>query len=129
MRYPMPNYPCEFEIPDAWLNEAGMDGFTRSAPAYRSTTAAVPVTLRQIEPPYRTPSIPKDWRGFDHDRLVRVLNWIVTGAEIEPVPLLKLPSSDVPSRAPYGYRALDGFHRFYASIAAGFEYLPAVIIS
>src|SRR6202035_1503968 len=65
----------------------------------------------------RTPSTPKDWRGFDHDRLVRVLNWIVTGAEIEPVPQLKLPSSDVPSRAPYGYRALDGFHRFYASIA------------
>ena len=51
MRYPVPNYPCEFEIPDAWLNEAGMDGFTRSAPAYRSTTAAVPVPLREIEPP------------------------------------------------------------------------------
>src|SRR6266403_135215 len=54
MRYPMPNYPCEFEIPDAWLEEAGMDGFTRTAPAYRSTAAAVPVSLREIEPPPRT---------------------------------------------------------------------------
>jgi hypothetical protein len=70
---------------------------------------AVSVPLREIEPPYRTPWTPKDWRGFDHDRLVRVFNWIVTGAEIEPVPLLKLSSSDLPSHAPYGYRALDGF--------------------
>jgi hypothetical protein len=127
MRYPMPNYPCEFEIPDAWLTEAGLDRFTRTAPAYCSTASAVPVPLRKIEPPYRTPSTQKDWRGFDHERLVRVLNWMVTGAEIEPVPLLKLPSSELRSHAPYGYRVLDGFHRFYASIAAGFECLPGVI--
>jgi hypothetical protein len=127
MRYAMPNYPCEFEIPDAWFTEAGMDRFTRTASAYRSTVAAVPVLLREIEPPYRTPLTPKDWCGFDHVRLVRVLNWIATGAEIEPVPMLKLPSSDLSSRAPYGYRVLDGFHRFYASSAAGFECLPAEI--
>jgi hypothetical protein len=127
MRYPMPNYPCEFEIPDAWLTEASMNGFTRTAPAFRSTAVAVPVLLREIEPPYRTPSTPKDWCGFDHDRMVRVLNWIVTDAEIEPVPVLRLPSSELLSHAPYGYRVLDGFHRFYASIVAGFECLPAVL--
>jgi hypothetical protein len=60
MRYPMPNYPCEFEIPDTWANEAGMDGFTRTAPAYRSTAAGVSVPLREIEPPYRLPEL--DWR-------------------------------------------------------------------
>jgi len=109
MRYPMPNYPCEFEIPDAWLKEAGMDGFTRTAPAYRSTAAAVPVSLREIEPPPRTPE--KDWRGFDRARLISVLNGIARGAEIEAVPVLKLPSSDLPSHAPYGYRMLDGLHQ------------------
>jgi hypothetical protein len=71
MRYPMPNYPCEFEIPDDWLTEAGIEGFTRTAPAYRSTPAAVAVPLREIEPPYRVPE--KDWRGFDRGRLVSVL--------------------------------------------------------
>jgi hypothetical protein len=61
-----------------------MDGFIRrSLPAHRSTAAAVHVPLSEIEPPYRTPSTLRDWRGFDHDRLVRILNWIVTGAEIE----------------------------------------------
>jgi hypothetical protein len=124
MRYPMPNYPCDFEIPDGWLREAGMDGFNRTASAYRSTTAAVPVELREIEPPYRVPEL--DWHGFDHGRLISILKGIATGAEIEPVPLLKLPSGDFPA-APYRYRVRNGFHRFYASIAAGFEYLPAVI--
>jgi hypothetical protein len=125
MRYPMPYYPCDFEIPDAWLNEAGMDGFTRSAPAYRSTAAAVPVPLREIEPPHRTPE--KHWRGFDRARLISVLKGIATGAEIEPVPLLELPPGDFPA-APYRYRVRNGFHRFYASIAAGFECLPAEIL-
>ena len=71
MRYPMPNYPCEFEIPDAWLTEAGMDGFTRTAQSYRSTAAAVSVPLREVEPPYRTPWTPKDARGFERARLAQ----------------------------------------------------------
>jgi hypothetical protein len=125
MRFAMPNYPCEFELPDGWWVEAGMVGFARTALAYRSTGAAVPVPLQEIEPPYRRPE--KDWRGFDRRRLISVLNGIATGAEIAPVPLLQLPP-DLPSRAPYGFRVLDGFHRFYGSIAAGFECLPASIV-
>ncbi len=83
------------------------------------------VPLREIEPPI-TPWTPKDWCGFDHDRLVRILNDIATGVEIEPVPLVELPAQDFPP-ALYRYRVRDGFHRFYASVAAGFECLPAVI--
>jgi hypothetical protein len=77
MRYPMPNYPCEFEIPDAWLTEAGINGFTPTAPSYRSTGAAVPMALREIEQPYRVPEL--DWRGFDRGRLISVLKGVATG--------------------------------------------------
>jgi len=28
MRFPMPYYPCELEIPDEWLSEAGMIAFS-----------------------------------------------------------------------------------------------------
>ena len=126
MRFPMRNYPCEFEIPDVWLTEAGMDGFTRTARAYRSTASAVAVPLREIEPPYRTPWTPKEGRGFERTRLVSVLSAIAKGTEMEPVPLLKLPAADFPP-APYAYRVRDGYHRFFASIAAGFECLSAVI--
>lgn len=128
MRYLMPNYPCEFEIPDGWLADAGIDGFIPTASAYRSTAEATPVPLREIEPPYRTSQTPKDWCGFDRTRFVAVMNGIVTGAEIEPVPLIELPAGDFPFLAPYRYRVRDGFHRFYASIAAHFDCLPATIL-
>jgi len=128
MRYMMPNFPCGFEIPDAWLNEAGINGFSRTTSAYRSTSAASLVLLREVEPPHRVVEHPKDWLGFDRSRLISVLRGIVSSAEFAPVPLLTLLSSDFP-RPPYRYRVRDGFHRFYASIAAGFECLPAAIDS
>ena len=132
MRYPMPNYPCEFEVPDAWLSEAGMAGFARAGAAYRSTPSAVLVPLREIEPPYRKPSTAKDWRGFDRLRLISLLQGFIGGSEIEPVSLLELPAGIhvVPTfvlPGPYAYQVRNGFHRFYASIVAGFECLPGVI--
>ena len=91
MRYLMPHYPCEFEIPDDWLAEAGLRGLTPNAAAYCSSANAVLVPLREIEPPYRLVAHPKDWRGFDRTRMISILNGIVTGSEIEPVPLLEIP--------------------------------------
>jgi hypothetical protein len=126
MRYPMPNFPCYFELPDAWIAEAGLGGFTPTTGAYRSTAGAVPVPLAAIEPVYRLVTHPKDWCGFDRVRMISVLKGIVAAAEIDPVPLFKLPVTDFPP-TPYRYRVLNGFHRFYASIAAGFESLPGVI--
>jgi hypothetical protein len=128
MRFPMPKYPCEFEIPDEWWAEAGMVGFTPSGRrGYRSTAAAMLMPLLAIEPPTQYPETPKDWRGFDRTRLVYVLNGIATGAEIEPVRLVQLPAGDFFVPAQYQYWACDGFHRFYATIAAGFPCLPAAI--
>lgn len=126
MRFPMPNYPCEFEIPDEWWAEAGMVGFAPKNSAYRWSIAAELVPLQTILPPPRHPTAPKDRHGFERARLVSLLKGIATGAEIEPVPLLEFPQHDV-WPMPYQYRVRDGFHRFYASIAAGFECLPAEI--
>jgi hypothetical protein len=128
MRYSMPNFPCEFEIPDAWLVEAGFDKFTPSASAYHSDADNVKlVPLREIEPPYRLRTCTKDWLGFDRARLVDVLKGIVDRANIEPVPLMQLPPGNLLVTVQYPYRVRDGFHRFYASIAAGFEFLPATV--
>jgi hypothetical protein len=127
MRCPMPNYPCEFEIPDSWLAEAGMIGFICSAPAYRSTAGAELVRLAEIEPPSRVTAVQKDWRGFDRSRMISVLRGIVEGAQIEPVPLFKPERMSEFVPHPYNYLVRDGFHRFYASIVARFEYLPCLI--
>ncbi len=126
MRFQMPNFPCDFELPDEWLAAADMVCFTPTTTAYRSTAAAVLVPLATIEPPYRLVTHQKDWRGFNRDRLVYVFKGIVAGAEIEPVPLFKLPVTDFP-HTPYRYRVLNEYHRFFASVAAGFEDLPATI--
>jgi hypothetical protein len=127
MHFPMPNFPCEFELPDEWLMEAGMVGSRPTGSAYASDHSAILVPLREIEPPFRNLEVPKDWHGFDRVRMVRVLRGIVSGAEIPPVPLRELPEEVFPDLRPYRYRVRDGIHRFYASIAAEFQKLPAVI--
>ena len=127
MRFPMPNHPCDFEIPDDWLKEAGMNGFTPVFRTYHSTAEVVPVRLVEIEPPYRVPACVKDSRGFDRERLVFVLQGIAIGTQIPPVSLQELPLAEFPCFRPYRYRVCDGFHRFYASIAAGFEWLPGIV--
>lgn len=123
----MPNFPGDFEIPDDWLTEAGTVGFVPSAQAYRSSSDAILVPLTHIEPPYRVVTVAKDWRGFDRTRFISVLKGVVTAAEIEPVPLLELPVFEFAPNT-YRFRVRNGFHRFYASIVAGFECLAAVIV-
>jgi hypothetical protein len=104
-----------------------MPGFVPTTVAYRSSLNSHPVPLVAIEPPGRVLTVPKDGRGFDRARLVSVLKGIVTGAEIEPVPLLSLPVYELGPNT-YRFRVRDGFHRFYSSIVAGFECLAAVIV-
>ncbi len=127
MRYPMPDYPCDFELPDEWIIEAGMVGFKPTATAYLSTPDAVLVPLHEIEPPHRKHTCPKDYRGFDRARLIDVLKGIVAGSEIKPVLLIKLSAGNSALILPYRFRVSDGFHRFYASMAAGFKSLSATI--
>jgi hypothetical protein len=125
MRFRFPLLPAEFEIPDSWWADAGMTAFCPGAPTYRSTPDAIAVPLREIEPPFRYPEVMRDWRGFDRERLVRILGGIATDAEMEPVPVLELPPTDL--EGPFRYRVCNGLHRFYASVAAGFECLPVVV--
>jgi len=122
----MPNHPCDFEVPDEWLIEAGGESFLPTTPAYASPTDAVLVDLNAIEPPYRVAQVQKDWRGFDRIPLVSVFRGMALGAKFEPVPLRPLPEEDFPP-APYRFRVRDGFDRFYASIALGFVSIPAAV--
>jgi len=127
MRFQMPNYPCEFELPNQWVVESGLSTFMPTTSAYNSTSSAVLTPLNEIEPPIRKREVEKDWRGFGRKRMIRVMSGVVTGAEIEPVPLRELDDDGNPA-APFRYRVRDGFHRFYASVAAGFSHLPAIIL-
>jgi hypothetical protein len=84
MRFLFPLLPAEFEIPDDWWAAAGMHGFTASGAAFRSTAGAELVPLHEIEPPFRFPEYPKDWRGFDRQRMIDVLTAIAGGVPLRP---------------------------------------------
>jgi hypothetical protein len=131
MRFSFPCFPGEFEIPTEWWREAGMEGFTPTAATYLSTTATGTIPLRNIEPPVRFPECPQDGGGFKRESMVSVLRGISSGSDIEPVPLIVLPSFPEfavprPPR-PFDFRVYNGYHRFYASVAAGFSCLPATV--
>ena len=128
MRFSMPHLPQEFDISDAWLKEAGVNGVWPATDSFKSSPGAALIPLTEIEPVARFKTTPKDGGGFDRDRLVKILRRIISEAEIDPVPVMKLPYLDL-SPSPYRYTVKDGFHRFYASIAARFSELPAIIVN
>jgi hypothetical protein len=59
--------------------------------------------------------------GFDRTRMVSILQGFVAGEAIPPIDVLILPTLNDISGQPFKYRVLAGVHRFYASMAAGFE--------
>lgn len=123
---PRSSFPADFEIPDDCWIQAGMQGFRPLGRAYCACAAATPIPLREIEPPFRLPEYPLDRGGFDRARLISLLSGIAAGADIQPVPVIELVRCEFPP-APFRYRVRDGMHRFYASVAAGFECLPVLI--
>jgi hypothetical protein len=125
MHFSFRRFPAEFEFPDEWWSAAGMSGFTPQEVAYRSTAGVFP--LDEIEPPFRLPSIPRDWRGFERCRMVSILRGFVDDAEIPPIVVFPIPPLHDISGDPFKYRVADGFHRFYASLAAGFARIPATV--
>lgn len=125
MRFAFPRFPAEFEIPDDWWLEAGMQKFVSRALAYRSSTTNELIALDEVEPPFRLHRTPLDWHGFSRSRMVSILNAFVADEPIPPIDLLILPTLNDFSGQPFRYRPIDGVHRFYASMAAGFKFLPA----
>lgn len=127
MRFAMPNHPFDFEIPDDWL--VGLDlGIVRvEGSAYRAGGEATPVPLHVIEPPRRNPWVPLDWRGFSRERFLAVLVRMLNDQELDPVPTFSIPLPERPPY-PYAYRVTDGYHRFFASLAAGYTQLPCRIL-
>lgn len=121
VRFLIPDERGCFEIPDQWWIEAGMNGFTRALPSYITTPDpdVLYVALKDITCPNRT--VERDFRGFERDRLLRIFGGFLAGDAIPPVKVHKCPYG------PSSYGLRDGFHRFHASIAAGFSCIPVAL--
>ena len=58
--------------------------------------------------------------------MVDVLRAIVRGVHLDPMEVRRVLGKSVEG---FEYVVLDGFHRFYASHALGFTYLPCLLQS
>jgi len=112
----------EFEIADGWLTEAGFAASATVSRHYRapSNVAFEAVPLADIEPIRR--QVELDGNGFCRRRLVQILKGLAADAELPPIQVHPLPCG------PFKYGLRDGFHRFYASLAAGYLSIPAIIL-
>ena len=92
------------------------------ASAYLSpeNVAASIVPLNEVRRPNR--AVVKDFGGFDRARLISVLSGITTMQALPPVDM------EFADSGPFHYSLRDGFHRFYASVAAGFTHIPTRIL-
>jgi len=76
---------------------------------------------------YRRLCAPRDWHRFRRDGLLSILRGFVADDEIPPIELLILPVLHDLSGEPFKFRGVNGYQRFYASIAAGFAFVPATM--
>jgi hypothetical protein len=130
MRFPMPLFPCAFELLNNWLVEAGWindDGhmiFQPTGAAYPSTPNARLISLKLVEPLGRDCGYGKNFHGFDRGRMLKIPKEFVAGDIIEAPNAIELPDDRDFCRGQYRYRICDGVHRYFASIAAGYTLIP-----
>jgi hypothetical protein len=111
----------QFTIPAEWWNEAGMKAFQRQSPSYRFQRSPTILLIRidSIEPLILKHRLDQVLRRIS---LVSIFRRIASESFMPPIQLDELPPN-----GEYAYRIRRGAHRFYASVAAGFTHIPAVV--
>ncbi|MGI9070875.1 MAG: hypothetical protein ACR2JB_06015 [Bryobacteraceae bacterium] len=135
MKFDLPRSKSFFVIPDEWWAEANITDFTPAAPAYVSMQPPYPddaippvaplvLPVDEIKPVERDlqeiPGAPLFGSG-SKERLLRIFHAIRANEPLPPVEVIRQTSGF------YRYHLYHGAHRFYASIAARFTHIPAVI--
>jgi hypothetical protein len=123
MQFQIPDTDLTFDIPDDWWRFAEMDGFRPHHPncyiwpseaaTERIDFSIVPISA--IEPPTQRMATKPE---LAKARVVPILLAIRSGNPLPPVQLEAIGNDR--------YQLVAGFHRYCASIAAGFEQIPAV---
>lgn len=123
MKFTFPS-GADFEIPDEWWVVAQMPNFIRQSLTYNivANPEVEIIPIKEILPPLRNPGFEFDSNGFYRDRLVGILSGFVLGNAIPPIHI----QHEIQNT--FSYTLRNGFHRFYASAAAGFDHIPAIIV-
>jgi hypothetical protein len=120
-----------FHIPDKWIEASGMNLGTKGpqSPTYRCDMECKIVEIDSIEPPIREDGTYECVFGFDKERMISVLRALSSNEALPPICIY--PADMCLQRGQqfinYNYCVKCGFHRFYASAAAGFHSIPCTI--
>jgi hypothetical protein len=121
MLFKTPRHDRSFDIPDEWWQFAVDPSWNPGGTLYpwcASATNVQRLLLVDVEPPERDPGIAL----FKKYKLIPVLMAFQS-------PECALPPIEVEnvSGSAFPYRVMNGLHRFYASVAVGYTYVPAVL--
>ena len=124
MWFETPEADVRFEIPDDWWHFAEMDRFFPNGGGFYPYTLTCVheievVPLSDIEPPIRASGVPP----FKKYKLVPVLFAFSSPECALPPVEVSVPASS----ERYHFKVLNGYHRYYASVAAGYTKLPVVV--
>lgn len=122
MNFTIPADGSLFEIPDSWLEQAGVvEVFTPEKRRY--ICAKIPeqgvlfVPLKVIAPPRKTPDVVR----LDQAKAVSLLRAMCSGEPLPPIEVNQLTPRDY-----FSYRVFDGFHRYHVAIALGISTMPVI---
>ncbi len=122
LTFKLPN-GTEFTLPADWWNEAGMFNSERESAFYAyQDLPELFIRVEAIQIPPMEGRRHLGHGGLNRIRMVSVLSAMASGAPLPPVEVEELLSE-----VGYPYRLRLGAHRFFASVAAGFPSIPAMI--
>jgi len=113
-----------FEIPDDWWEFSEMNEFELNGGGFYPYSLSVQdvkiINIDVIEPPARNKNI----ISFKKYKLIPVLlGFKSPECALPPVEAQILNTSNT-----YKYKIINGYHRFYASVAVGYKKLPIIIV-
>lgn len=118
MEFQVPGSGVRFAVPDEWWDFCEMRDFRPPSTCYlyeANTPQTLVVSVNEVEPPRRDVGLPP----FRKCKLAPIL--LAFGSPRCPLPPLLV---ELINSGSYRYRVLNGYHRFYASVAAGYSKLP-----
>ena len=122
MKIQIANSP-KLEIPDSWIEETcfALSLFQKKDSYLTLDDRQINLlSIGEIEPPTRNTGVPY----FVESRMKNILRALVQNMHLPPIHVQKTPNM----QEGFTYMVRDGTHRYYASVAAGFEKIPAIIL-
>jgi hypothetical protein len=120
--FTVPGSSVEFEVPDDWWQFCDMEAFRPATTFYlysQRDGGVQTVPIAEVRPPERSAGVV----GFHKNRLAPIL--LAFPSDRCSVPAV--PVREFADGGRYRYEVLDGYHRYYASIAAGYTRLPVLV--